>query len=139
MTGTEWLQLPAGPALRRIVAQRLGWHMRKIWVGSNGVEYDFIVYDNDDRYIYQREITPEEAQEDSSATESTWLEAMNDDAVPRWDEDLNDARWLVGAAKYQVWVEDGMAHAWVGADHHRAQADSESLALVRAWLLWTTP
>lgn len=138
MTSSEWLQLPAGPALRRIVAQRLGWHMRKIWVGSNGVEYDFIVYDNDDRYIFQREISPGEAQDDQAATDRTWLEAMNDEAVPRWDEDLNEARWLIGAADHRVWMENGMAHAWVGAAQHQTQADSESLALVRAWLLWAT-
>ncbi len=131
------LEMPASPELRRLVAERLGWHMRKVWVGSRGVEYDYIVYDNNDRHIFQQEITAADLQDEPAAAEAVWLAAMRDDNCPRWDEDLNDATWLVVGQDYKIWREGDRACAWVGTPEHAACAATEALALVRAWLLFT--
>ncbi|MGQ9887712.1 MAG: hypothetical protein ACUVSX_04395 [Aggregatilineales bacterium] len=77
------LEMLASPELRRLVAQRLGWHMRKVWVESRGVEYDYIVYDNNDRYIFQQKITAADLQDEAAAAEAVWLAAMRDDNCPR--------------------------------------------------------
>lgn len=129
--------LPPGPELRRIIAQRTGWHMRKVFVGSQGIEYDFIVYDNDDRMIYLREITAEDLHDEDATTRRVWLEAMNDEECPRWDEDTEDALWLIDQTPYQVSATNGQFNAWVGQTACAGSADVEALALMRAWLAWT--
>jgi hypothetical protein len=128
--------LPAGVELRRQIAIKAGWHMRKIWVGSRGIEYDFIIYDNDDRMIYQREITAEDLKDERLVTESVWLEAMADDETPRWEENIEDALWLIDRTPYNLQQNDHGYHAWVGAEHYSATAGTQPLALLRAWLHW---
>lgn len=127
-----------GPALRRTIAERLGWHMRKIWVGSRGVEYDFIIYDNDDRHVYQQEITTVDLQNEQDTVDVVWIAAMSDENCPRWDENLNEATWLVIGHDYKIWREDDLVCAWVGTPEHKASGATEALALVRAWLLWVS-
>ena len=131
-----WQNLPAGSELRQFIARRAGWHMRKIWVGSRGIEYDFIVYDNDDRMIYQREITADDLRNEEKAAHEVWLAAMEDDETPRWDEDVADALWLIDRTPRQSWQENGQFHVWVGTEQYSAHGETESLALMRAWLAW---
>lgn len=131
------LEMPPGPKLRRLIAERLGWHMRKVWVGSRGVEYDYIVYDNDDRRVFQQEITAADLQNEPAAAEAVWLAAMDDDNCPRWDENLNDATWLVVGHDYKIWREGDRFCAWVSMPEHAACASTEALALVQAWLLFS--
>ncbi len=126
--------MPSGPALRRVIAARLGWYMRKIQVGSRGVEHDYVVYDGDDRRVYQQEITAADLADEQAAAAAVWLAAMSSDNCPRWDENLNDATWLVVGLDYKIWREAGHAWAWVGTPAHAASAADEALALARAWL-----
>ncbi len=133
---SDWRNLPEGVELRYLIAERAGWHMRKIWVGSRDVEYDFIVYDNDDRMIYQREITAEDLQEEEKTIHEVWLSAMEDEDTPRWDDNLEDALWLIDRTPYQSWQTDRQFQAWVGAKQYSAQGETEPLALMRAWLAW---
>ena len=132
-----WQNLPAGSELRQFIARRAGWHMRKIWVGSRGIEYDFIVYDNDDRMIYQREITANDLRNEEKTAHEVWLAAMEDDETPRWDEDVADALWLIDRTPRQSWQDNGQFHAWVGTEQYSARGETEPLALMRAWLAWT--
>lgn len=126
--------MPSGPALRRVIAARLGWYMRKIQVGSRGVEHDYVVYDGDDRRVYQQEITAADLADEQATAAAVWLAAMSSDNCPRWDENLNDATWLVVGLDYKIWREAGRAWAWVGTPAHAASAADEALALARAWL-----
>jgi hypothetical protein len=121
-----------------VIAERLGWHMRKIRVGSRGIEYDYIVYDSDDRYVYQQEITAADLDDEPGTAASVWLAAMTGDNCPRWDENLNDATWLVIGLDYKIWREADRACAWVGTPQYSACAAAEALALVRAWLAYTS-
>lgn len=132
----HWKDLPAGPQLRRIIVDALGWHMRKIWVGSRGIEYDFLVYDQYDRLVYQRAIMPEDLENEDQTTEDVWMEAVQDEECPLWDEDLDEAEDIVFRYPYKVWEADGIASAWVHAPEFTAQAETPALALVRAWLTW---
>lgn len=134
---TTWHTLAAGPELRRLVAERLGWHMRKTWVGTSSVEYDYLIYNEDDMLMYQREIGSAEASDAQQAETDTWLEAMRDEDCPRWDEDLLDARDLVYGLDHAIEQQDGQYHAWVDAPQHQGAAPTEALALVRAWLTAT--
>lgn len=137
MSEPHWKDLPAGHELRQLVALRLGWHMRKIPVGSNGIEYDFFIYDNDDRIVYQREITARDLENEQAAVEQTWLAAMEDNNCPRWDEELSEALDLAYGMERHVWHENGRALAWVKSEAFTAGAETESLAVVRAWLAAT--
>ena len=137
MTESSWQDLPAGPHLRRVIAQRLGWHLRKNPVGVNGIAYDYLVYNNDDHIVYQREITAEDLQDEEVITNQTWLEAMSDEDCPRWDEDSAEARDLVYGMDHKIWQVDGRVSAWVKSDSFTGSGDTESLALVRAWLAAT--
>jgi hypothetical protein len=137
VTEPIWKSLPSGPELRRIVAERRGWHIRKIWVGSGGVEYDHYVYDNDDRIAYHREIKSGDATEDEAAFTQTWLEAMNDPDCPRWDEDLTEALDLAYGMQREIRQENGTVHAWVKSSTFTAAADTEPMAIVLAWLAAT--
>lgn len=132
----HWKDLPAGPALRRIIVDALGWHMRKILVGSRGIEYDFLVYDQYDTIVYQRAITAEGMANEAQTTEDVWMEAVQDSECPRWDEDLDEAEDIVFRYEYKVWEADGQAFAWVHSPAFTAQAETPALALVRAWLGW---
>lgn len=132
----HWKNLPAGPPLRRIIADALGWHMRKIWVGSRGIEYDFLVYDQYDTIVYQRAIMPEDLHDEEATTEDVWLAAVQDEDAPFWDEDLDEAEEIVFRYPYKVWEENGGAIAWVHSEAFTAQAETPALALVRAWLTW---
>lgn len=134
---TDWRTLPPGPQLRRIIAEHKGWHMRKIWVGSGGVEYDYIVYDEGDRYIHQCELSKEDLSDPESAEARVWLEAMESDECPRWDEHDNDAMWLIVQGEYKLWQDGGMHHAWVSAPEYNGSGPTEALAISRAWLAWT--
>ena len=134
---TSWQTMKPGPELRRIIAQRIGWHMRKVYVGSQGIEYDFIVYDNDDRMIYLREIKPEDLQDEEATTHAVWLEAMKNEDSPRWDEDVDDALWIIDQTPYSVQHTNGQFNAWVGEAAYTGSAEAEALALMRAWLTWT--
>lgn len=131
----NWQTLSPGPALRCQVARTAGWHMRKIPVGTDGV-YDFFIYDNDDRIAYHREITSADLENITQAEDETWLAAMQDEDTPRWDEDMDDALWLIDRNPYQLWQADGRFHAWVGEKQYAAQGETEPLALIRAWLAW---
>lgn len=137
MTEPIWKNLAPGPELRRIVAERLGWHIRKIPVGSGGVAYDHFVYDNDDRIAFHRAIATEDNSEDTAAYTQTWLEAMNDPDCPRWDEDLAEALDLAYGMERTIQHENGHVSAWVKAPAYGAIAATESLAVVRAWLAAT--
>lgn len=134
---TGWKSLPAGPHLRRIIAQRLGWHMRKVWVGSGGIEYDYLIYNNDDHLVYQREITRAELQNEQAAEDRTWLEAMQHENCPLWDEDLDEALDLAYGLKHDIHQSNGTYRAWVGSSQFTGEADSQPLAVVRAWLAAT--
>ena len=134
---TTWHTLPAGPELRRIIAERHGWHMRKTWVGSGSVEYDYLIYNEDDMLMYQREISGAEAADAAQAESMTWLAAMREEDCPRWDEDLTEALDLIYGLDHAVEVQDGQHHAWVEALEHRGVAETQALALVRAWLAAT--
>lgn len=123
-----------GPALRCAIAQCLGWHLRKIRVGSRGIEYDYVIYTHDDRRIYQQEMTAADLSDEQAAAAAVWHAAMNSENCPRWDENLNDATWLVVGLDYKIWREGDRACAWVGAPQHAACAAAEALALARAWL-----
>ena len=137
MTEPAWKNLPAGPELRRIIAERRGWHIRKIPVGSGGVDYDHYVYDNDDRIAYHRAIMSGDEMDDETAFAQTWLEAMNDPDCPRWDEDLAEALDLAYGMERDIRQENGRVHAWVKSLSFNAAADTEPLAVVRAWLAAT--
>ncbi|MBZ0291901.1 MAG: hypothetical protein K8L99_04965 [Anaerolineae bacterium] len=133
---TDWQNLPSGPALRHQIARSAGWHMRKIPVSTNGVEYDFFIYDNDDRLAYHREVTSADLENEAQTEDETWLAAMEDEDTPRWDEDLDDALWLIDRNPYKLWQSEDQFHAWVGEEQYAAQGDTEPLALIRAWLSW---
>ena len=133
---TDWQHLPPGPELRRKIAQSAGWHMRKIPVSSGGVAYDFFIYDNDDRLAFHREITPDDLQDEDQAITETWLAAMQDEDTPRWDEDLEDALWLIDKKPHQTRLENGSYQAWVSTEDYQGQGETEPLALMRAWLSW---
>ncbi|MBZ0299167.1 MAG: hypothetical protein K8J31_05480 [Anaerolineae bacterium] len=134
MTDYPWSTLPAGPTLRRIVAERLGWHIRKIWVGSGGVEYDLFVYDHDDRIAFHYALTKDHLADEQAAVDQAWHEAMEDEDCPRWDEDLAEALDLAYGMDRSVGPEDSMFRAWVRSDEFSATAATEPLAVVRAWL-----
>jgi hypothetical protein len=134
---TQWKNLSAGPALRRVVAERLGWHMRKVWVGSGGIAYDFFVYDQDDRIVYHHAVTADAMQNEPTAIDTAWLGAMQDENCPRWDEDLEEALDLAYGMAHKVWSEGVVYHAWVKSDTFSAQATTAPLAVVRAWLVAT--
>jgi hypothetical protein len=134
---TVWQALPAGPELRCFIAERRGWHMRKIWVGSGGVEYDFLVYNNDDMLVFQREIDAAALADETQAERQTWLSAVNDDDCPRWDEDLDEAKDLVYGMDHNIQAQGEAFTAWVIAPDHSASGPTQALALVRAWLLVT--
>lgn len=137
MTEPHWRHLPAGAALRRIVAERLGWHLRKVWVGSAGIEYDFLIYDNDDRLVYQREIRAADLEDEGAAVDQTWLYAMEDEACPRWDQDLDEARDLAFGMDQRIWQAGSTMYAWVKSSQYAGEADTQPLAVVRAWLAAT--
>jgi hypothetical protein len=134
---TDWKNLPAGPELRYLIAQRLGWHMRKIWVGSNGIEYDYMIYNNDDHLVYQREITAADLEDEPAAEWATWLAAMDDEDMPLWDEDPDETIDLTYGLDYAVRAENGLFIAWVQSEAHTGTAETEALAIVRAWLAAT--
>ena len=134
---TNWQNLSAGPELRQIIAERLGWHMRKTPVGSNGIAYDYLIYNNDDHLMYQREIATHEQADEATLTAQTWLAAMSDPDCPRWDEDIEEARDLTYCTDYAVQqTPDGFA-AWVRSPEYTSTAPTEALALARAWLAST--
>lgn len=137
MTEPIWKSLPPGPELRRIIAERRGWHIRKIPVGSGGVAYDHFVYDNDDRIAYHRAIMSSHVADEEMAYTQTWLEAMNDPDCPRWDEDLAEALDLAYGMEREIWQDNGNILAWVKSPAFAASADTEPLAVVRAWLAAT--
>lgn len=133
----SWKDLAPGPALRRIIAERRGWHIRKILVGSGDIAYDYFVYNEDDMLVYQREITNDDLADEAGAEQVTWLQAMDDEDCPRWDEDLDEAEYLVYGLDYDIRAHEGHFHAWVTAPEHSGTGASEALALVRAWLAAT--
>jgi hypothetical protein len=137
VTEPLWKNLRPGPELRRIIAERLGWHIRKIPVGSGGVAYDHFVYDNDDRIAYHRAVGTQDTTSDEAAFTQTWLEAMNDPDCPRWDEDLSEALELAYGMERKVWQHNGSVQAWVKSPSFTAAAETEPLAVVRAWLAAT--
>jgi hypothetical protein len=120
-----------------MIAERRGWHIRKIPVGSGGIAYDHYVYDNDDRIAYHRAIPASDATEDEAAFAQTWLEAMNDPDCPRWDEDLAEALDLAYGMEREIRQEDDRVYAWVKSSAFSALADTEPLAIVLAWLAAT--
>ncbi len=131
---TDWQELPAGPELRQIIAERLGWHIRKIWVDSHGIDYDYLVYNNDDHLMYQREIASGEALGEATITKQVWQAAMKDPDCPRWDEDVAEARDLAYGLDYHIQPTVAGFTAWVKSPEYVGQAHTEALALVRAWL-----
>ena len=131
---SDWQNLSPGPELRRIIADRLGWHMRKTWVGTGEIEYDFLVYNNDDHLVYQREVNPTDMANEDAITEQTWLDAMNDEDCPRWDENLEDALDLTYGMSSDIKENGSAYHAWVKSPEFTAQAPTKPLALVYAWL-----
>jgi hypothetical protein len=133
----SWNTLPVGPQLRRLIAERLGWHMRKVWVGSGGIEYDYLVYNNDDHLIYQREITADDLADEQTAEDQTWLEAMQHEDCPLWDQDLDEALDLVYGLEYRIDESNGVFRAWVESPQYPGEAEAKPLALVRAWLTAT--
>ena len=137
MTDNHWSKLPPGPQLRRIIAERLGWHMRKIPVGHEGIAYDYLIYDNNDRFIYQREAKPDELENEATIIDQTWMAAVQDDECPPWDEDLSEALDLAYGMEREIWQENGTVYAWVKSTDYPAEADTEPLAVVRAWLAAT--
>ena len=137
MTEPIWKSMLPGPELRRIIAERRGWHIRKIPVGSGGVDYDHFVYDNDDRIAYHRAVESGDEADDETAFTQTWLEAMNDPDCPLWDEDLAEALDLAYGIEREIWQENGSIQAWVKSPAFIASANTEPLAVVRAWLAAT--
>lgn len=133
---TNWRELSPGPELRRIIAERLGWHMRKVWVGSGGVEYDYIVYDDADRFVYQREMTKGDLIDEQAATDAVWREAVESDESPHWDSNDNDAMWLIVNGEYKLWQTGDTHHAWVESADFSGSGPTEALAIVRAWLAY---
>jgi hypothetical protein len=134
---TSWKTLLAGPHLRRIIAERLGWHMRKVWVGSGGIEYDYLVYNNDDHLVYQSEITADDLADEQTAEDQTWLEAMQDEDCPLWDHDFEEALDLAYGLEYNLIETEGIYSAWVKSSQYTGEAETKPLALVRAWLAAT--
>lgn len=134
---TDWQHLPAGPELRHIIAERVGWHMRKIWVGSNGIEYDYLIYNNDDHLMYQREIAAGEQADEAALVQQTWLEAMSDLDCPLWDEDIAEARELAYGLDFAIEPNGNTFTAWVQSREFTGTGPTEALALVRAWLAAT--
>lgn len=137
MSTAPWRQLPAGPALRRIIAERLGWHMRRVWVSSDGVEYDCFVYDHEDRIVYHQALTADDLTNEQAAIERIWHAAMQDENCPLWDEDPDEAQDLAYGMMRKVWRENGSIYAWVRSTEFTGEAESEPLAIVRAWLAAT--
>ncbi len=137
MTEPHWKNLPSGPQLRRVIAERLGWHLRKIWVGSAGVEYDLLIYDNDDRLAYQREITAAELENEAAAIDETWSAAMEDENCPRWDEDAVEALDLAFGMAHQISQDGDTIRVWVKSAEFSGEAETKALAAVRAWLAAT--
>ena len=134
---THWQDLPAGPELRVVIAQRLGWHMRQAWVGSNGIEYDYLIYNDADHLVYQREISSDDQSDEETLTSQTWLAAMNDPDCPRWDEDVTEVRDAIFGQDFEVQKTPTGYVAWVNSPTHEATAATEALALVKAWLAAT--
>jgi hypothetical protein len=132
-----WQNLPAGPQLRQIIAERLGWHMRKIPVGSNGIAYDYLIYNNDDHLMYQREIAANDLTDEAAHIAQTWLAAMNDPDCPRWDEDIQEAHDLAYGRAYAVQPTPDGFTAWVQSPDYTGTGTTKALALARAWLAST--
>ncbi len=131
---SDWKNLSPGPELRRIIAHRLGWHMRKIWVGTGEIEYDFLVYNNDDHLVYQREVSASDMANEDTITEHTWIEAMNDEDCPRWDENLEDTLDLTYGMDSDIQANGSIYRAWVKSPQFAAEAPTKPLALAYAWL-----
>lgn len=133
---TDWQTLPPGPLLRWKIARSAGWHMRKIPVNTGDIACDFFIYDNDDRLAYHRAITFEELQDEEAVIAATWIAAMNDDDTPRWDEDMDEALWLIDRSPYEIHPADTGYRVWVGAEQYTGHGETKPLALMRAWIAW---
>lgn len=122
----QWQELEPGPAMDRVVAERIGWAVRRIVPGRQ-VRYQLIRPDGSVEGTYNAET-------------DAWLE------VPSFSSRLESALGLIEASDAEISLHRAQGGGWhaeirTANGDYASGPDGEHLpypapAVVRAWLAW---